>query len=210
MIFATVRQRPRGRIGSSGYRRATGTVPNAQRPRLRLRARLPRSLQGKRCGCLEVSRTAMKEKKAPSVGGIKPLQSGADLEVQAHLGRKLRELFEAPFSPLPQRLTELLEALPAKDNEHPAVSASLKDALLAMIPNLRAFAVSLCGNQERADDLVQETLLKAWSHIDSFQVGTNLRAWLFTILRNTYFSEIRRRRREVEDAGGKKAESLSV
>ena len=152
----------------------------------------------------------MKEKKAPSVGGIKPLQSGADLEVQAHLGRKLRELFEAPFSPLPQRLTELLEALAAKDKEHPAVRASLKEALLAMIPNLRAFAVSLCGNQERADDLVQETLLKAWSHIDSFQVGTNLRAWLFTILRNTYFSEIRSRRREVEDAGGKKAESLSV
>jgi len=53
----------------------------------------------------------MKEKKAPSVGGIKPPQSGADLEVQAHLGRKLRELFEAPFSPLPQQLTELLEAL---------------------------------------------------------------------------------------------------
>ena len=152
----------------------------------------------------------MKEKKAPSVGGIKPLQSGADLEVRAHLGRKLRELFEAPFSPLPQRLIELLEALAAKDKEHPAVNASLKNALLSMIPNLRAFAVSLCGNPERADDLVQETLLKAWSHIDSFQEGTNLRAWLFTILRNSYFSELRRRRREVEDSDGKKAEGLSV
>jgi RNA polymerase sigma-70 factor, ECF subfamily len=152
----------------------------------------------------------MNAKNAPSVAGIKPLQSGADLQVQAHLGRKLRELFEARSGPLPQRLIELLKALAAKDKEHTAVNASLKDALLGMIPNLRAFAISLCGNHERADDLVQETLLKAWSHMDSFQEGTNLRAWLFTILRNSYFSEIRRRRREVEDSDGKKAESLSV
>ena len=89
-------------------------------------------------------------------------------------------------------------------------SASLKQALLGLIPNLRAFAVSLCGDIERADDLVQETLLKAWNHLDSFQEGTNLRAWLFTILRNTYFSECRRRRREVEDRDGSKAADLSV
>lgn len=80
-----------------------------------------------------------------------------------------------------------------------------KQAMLRLIPNLRAFAVSLCGDMERADDLVQETLLKAWDHIGSFQEGTNLRAWLFTILRNTYFSECRRRRREVEDDGSKAA-----
>ena len=85
-------------------------------------------------------------------------------------------------------------------------SPSLKDAMLALIPNLRAFAVSLCGDVERADDLVQETLLKAWDHLDSFQEGTNLRAWMFTILRNTYFSDCRRRRREAEDDGGKAAE----
>jgi RNA polymerase sigma-70 factor (ECF subfamily) len=82
--------------------------------------------------------------------------------------------------------------------------------MLGLIPNLRAFAVSLCGDIERADDLVQETLLKAWNHQDSFQEGTNLRAWLFTILRNTYFSECRRRRREVEDRDGMKAADLSV
>ena len=86
----------------------------------------------------------------------------------------------------------------------------LKQALLKLIPNLRAFAVSLCGDVERADDLVQETLLKAWNHLDSFQEGTNLRAWLFTILRNTYFSECRRRRREVEDRDGSKAADLAV
>jgi RNA polymerase sigma-70 factor, ECF subfamily len=89
-------------------------------------------------------------------------------------------------------------------------SQPLKQALLALIPNLRAFAVSLCGDIERADDLVQETLLKAWNHLESFQEGTNLRAWLFTILRNTYFSECRRRRREVEDHDGTKAAELAV
>lgn len=89
-------------------------------------------------------------------------------------------------------------------------SMPLRQALLGLIPNLRAFAVSLCGDMERADDLVQETLMKAWAHLESFQEGTNLRAWLFTILRNTYFSECRRRRREVEDRGGDKAADLAV
>jgi len=91
-----------------------------------------------------------------------------------------------------------------------ADSVPLKQAMLGLIPNLRAFAVSLCGDIERADDLVQESLLKAWDHLESFQEGTNLRAWLFTILRNTYFSECRRRRREVEDRDGTKAAELAV
>ena len=82
--------------------------------------------------------------------------------------------------------------------------------MLAQLPTLRAFAVSLCGNFDRADDLVQETLLKAWQNLDKFEEGTNLRAWLFTILRNSYFSELRKRRREVEDADGKMTASLSV
>ena len=82
------------------------------------------------------------------------------------------------------------------------VSSSLRDQLVAEIGSLRAFAVSLCGDKERADDLVQETLFKAWNHLESFKEGTNLKAWLFTILRNTYFSERRKRRREVEDADG--------
>ena len=97
-----------------------------------------------------------------------------------------------------------------KDRQQLPVTKKKKDELIALIPNLRAFAFSLCGHRERADDLVQETLLKAWSHLDSYQDGTNLRAWLFTILRNTFFSEMRKRRREVEDADGKKAESLST
>ena len=89
------------------------------------------------------------------------------------------------------------------------VSPGLRDALVAQIGSLRAFAVSLCGNRDRADDLVQETLFKAWNHIESFKEGTNLKAWLFTILRNTYFSERRKRKREVEDADGKYAARLA-
>jgi RNA polymerase sigma-70 factor (ECF subfamily) len=119
-------------------------------------------------------------------------------------------MFAVTPEPLPPRLAELLAALAAKDRQHRPSSKKMKNDLIAFMPNLRAFAFSLCGQHERADDLVQETLLKAWSHLDSFQEGTNLRAWLFTILRNSFFSEMRRRRREVEDADGKKAESLTV
>jgi len=75
---------------------------------------------------------------------------------------------------------------------------------------LRAFAIALCGDADRADDLVQETMLKAWNSLDSFEEGTNLRAWLFTILRNTYFSECRRRRREVPDTDGEYVAQLCV
>ena len=64
------------------------------------------------------------------------------------------------------------------------------------------------GNVDRADDLVQETLLRALANIDSFQPGTNMSAWLFTILRNLFRSEYRKRRREVEDTDGSYAETL--
>ena len=82
--------------------------------------------------------------------------------------------------------------------------------LIRAVPNLRAFANSLCGDHTRADDLVQDTLVKAWSNLESFERGSNLKAWLFTILRNTYFSELRKRRREVEDPDGALAERMSV
>jgi len=89
-----------------------------------------------------------------------------------------------------------------------SLDPSLRDAMLAAVPSLRAFAISLCGNVDRADDLVQEALVRALSNIDSFEPGTNMPAWLFTILRNQFRSDYRKRRREVEDANGKYAESL--
>ena len=85
---------------------------------------------------------------------------------------------------------------------------TIRDQVLSTVPSLRAFAISLCGNIDRADDLVQETLLRALSHIDSFEPGTNMPAWLFTILRNLFRSEYRKRRREVEDTDGSYAETL--
>ncbi len=80
--------------------------------------------------------------------------------------------------------------------------ASFRELLVAEIPNLRAFGASLSGSMHVADDLVQDTLLKAWSHSGSFMEGTNIRAWLFTILRNTYYSMYRKRGREVQDTDG--------
>lgn len=88
-------------------------------------------------------------------------------------------------------------------------TSTVREALVTAIPNLRAFAISLTGNPTLANDLVQETLLKAWSNRDKFATGTNLRAWLFTILRNTYFSEFRKMRREIQDVDGVAAAQLS-
>jgi len=82
-------------------------------------------------------------------------------------------------------------------------------ALMSTAPSLRAFAISLSGNVDRADDLVQETLMRAWANHASFQEGTNLNAWLFTILRNLFTSEYRKRKREVEDGDGDYAARLS-
>jgi RNA polymerase sigma-70 factor (ECF subfamily) len=88
------------------------------------------------------------------------------------------------------------------------LNPALRDQMLSAVPSLRAFAISLSGHVDRADDLVQETLLRAIANIDSFQPGTNMSAWLFTILRNLFRSEYRKRRREVEDTDGSYAESL--
>jgi len=80
--------------------------------------------------------------------------------------------------------------------------------LLTTLPSLRAFARSLGATADRADDLVQETLIKAWANQASFVPGTNLKTWLFTILRNTAYSDYRKRWREVEDADGSYAAGL--
>jgi len=86
--------------------------------------------------------------------------------------------------------------------------ASWREDVVALIPALRAFAWSLSHNASDADDLVQEALIKAWAHRDRFEPGTNLRAWMFTILRNTYYTSLARRRREVSDETGKYAATL--
>lgn len=77
-----------------------------------------------------------------------------------------------------------------------------REELATLLPNLRAFAVSLCSDPVFADDLVQEALARALNKIDTFEPGTNLKAWVFTILRNAYFNHLRKRKleRSLEDS----------
>ena len=70
--------------------------------------------------------------------------------------------------------------------------------------------MSLSGRHDKADDLVQDTMMKAWAKQDSFQMGTNIKAWLFTILRNEFYSQMRKRGREVQDTEGAFTARLSV
>ncbi len=86
----------------------------------------------------------------------------------------------------------------------------LHDGLLQSIPSMRAFAISLTGNIDQADDLVQEAMVRGLTYINQFQPGTNIQAWLFTILRNQFHTFYRKRRREVEDPDGGIAARLAV
>ena len=87
---------------------------------------------------------------------------------------------------------------------------AFKAELIELLPSLRAFARSLAHNAAHADDLVQDTLVKALANVGRFEPGTNLRAWLFTILRNHYYSQLRKSKREVEDAEGRHAARIAV
>ena len=90
------------------------------------------------------------------------------------------------------------------------VTKAFGDELIALVPRLRRFALSRTDGAAQADDLVQATLLKAWEHRSRFEDGTNLIAWLFTILRNTHLNQRKRLRREVEDVDGAIAGTLSA
>ena len=89
-------------------------------------------------------------------------------------------------------------------------SDDFRDNLIAEIKHLRAFAISLSGSASVGDELVQETLLRAWSKSDQFRVGTNLKAWLLTILRNIFYSTFRKRAREMQDSDGVYANRIAV
>jgi RNA polymerase sigma-70 factor (ECF subfamily) len=92
--------------------------------------------------------------------------------------------------------------------------SEVKGELLSTLPKLRRFAISLCGQtggrSTRADDLVQQTVMKALAHIHSFTPGTNMTAWLSAILRNEFYSEYRRSRHEVQDEDGSHAAKMQV
>ncbi len=76
--------------------------------------------------------------------------------------------------------------------------ATFKRELVALIPHLRAFARTLAGDAASADDLAQEAMMKAWVARDSYQMGTNMKAWTFMILRNQFYSEKRRSWRQTQ------------
>jgi RNA polymerase sigma-70 factor (ECF subfamily) len=84
------------------------------------------------------------------------------------------------------------------DKQVRTLEPTVGPAMLAAMPRLRAFAISLCRNGDHADDLVQDTLLRACANIMSFTPGTNMLAWLCTIMKNHFFSECRRRRKPFE------------
>lgn len=85
-----------------------------------------------------------------------------------------------------------------------------RDEVLDYVPSLRAYALSLTRNKTDADDLVQETLTKAIAKFQLFQSGTNLRAWLMTIMRNTFFTQVKKSRREPTGAADCVSAALTV
>jgi len=128
---------------------------------------------------------------------------GATLE---HIAERVDQL-SARYERTAIAVAVRLAATPPQGSA-PRLPAMFRDGLLAELPRLRAFARSMARNSDRADDLVQETFAKAWDHRSKFKEGTNLRAWSFTILRNTYLGELRSERREVADSDGHYAAKL--
>lgn len=92
----------------------------------------------------------------------------------------------------------------------PTSGPDFRREMLAQLPGLRAFAVSLCGRSDVADDLVQDAVLGAWAGRHGFVPGSNMRAWLFRILRNGFYSRLRKASREVPDSGERLAAQLAV
>ena len=143
-----------------------------------------------------------------SYGGQPALGRG----IQNHLGFQLRLADDGmgPW-PMPEPIVILaarLDVLLGIRDE--AQLCAFQAGILEARPTLRRFALSLTKNPDRADDLVQDTLLRALNKRSFFQPGTNLSAWLFTILRNSFFSEHRKRVHEVADSDGDHAARLSV
>ena len=133
-----------------------------------------------------------------------------DISIQGDLGHQLRASYGNPAEGKP---SSKLAQLP--DRRAPVAQADLNpndpafvDGIVTNLPSLRSFALSLTRSVDQAEDLVQETVLRAISKQELFQPGTNLQAWLFAILRNLFCSACRRTKREVEDADGSYAAML--
>jgi RNA polymerase sigma-70 factor, ECF subfamily len=98
---------------------------------------------------------------------------------------------------------------PRRMNAAPSnLTPEVREALLGALPSLRAFAMSLAHSTDQADDLVQDAIVRALTNIEKFEPGTNMSAWLFTILRNLFYSQHRRAKHEVPDPDGSYAGQL--
>ncbi|MCJ2057580.1 sigma-70 family RNA polymerase sigma factor [Methylobacterium sp. J-048] len=128
-----------------------------------------------------------------------------------HLALPIRDYFRiVEQEPLPVQLAGLLERFEAAVAARGQVVAfDFRSDIIKALPALRTFALSLVGDVSRADDLVQETFVKAWANQARFRPGTNFTAWLFTILRNQFYSELRKHRREIEDVDGTHASQMT-
>lgn len=132
--------------------------------------------------------------------------------VRLHLGQLLAETYRRDasaetsdrFAELMERLAKALDAQGAHDE------AAFRAEFLEMVPRLHNFAMSLAKNPTLADDLVQDTLLRAWRSRTRFATGTNLGAWLFTIMRNAFYSHHRKDNRELSDSDGDLAERIAT
>jgi RNA polymerase sigma-70 factor, ECF subfamily len=147
----------------------------------------------------------------PHVHAIRPPASAAlNNSIQAHLGQHLRTWYGDPAGDkLPPELAQLLDRVAQVIRARTElIDQAFVDGVLASVTSLRAFAISLTRDAEKAEDLVQETVLRAISKQEKFEPGTNLQAWLFTILRNQFCSEHRKSLREVEDGDGSYAATM--
>jgi RNA polymerase sigma-70 factor (ECF subfamily) len=147
----------------------------------------------------------------PPVRPVSPSVSAVlDNGIQAHLGRHLRAWYGDPArDKLPPKLAQLLDRVAQVIRARTElIDQTFIADVIANVTSLRAFAISLTRDALQAEDLVQETVLRAISKQEQFMAGTNLQAWLFTILRNQFFSDHRKSLREVEDGDGSYAATM--
>jgi RNA polymerase sigma-70 factor (ECF subfamily) len=131
--------------------------------------------------------------------------------VLVHLGGVLRDTFaHETETELPKALQVLLDRWPRAGIRTAAERARFEQEILAAMPALKRFAMRLSGHADRAEDLVQEAVCRGLTNADRFEPGTNIQAWLFTILRNFFMSTYRRRRNEVDDPHGMHVGGLAM
>jgi len=145
------------------------------------------------------------------LGFLSPSVSAApNNSIHVHLGQHLHASYGNPAEEkLPSMPAQLLNrrAHVAQADPKP-IDAAFVDSILTSVPSLYSFAISLSRSIDQAEDLVQETVLRAISKQEMFEPGTNLRAWLFAILRNLFYSACRRTKHEVEDVDGSYAATM--